>query len=59
MNFPAANMTVCSVNNRYLFKFGGVFDNKKSNNYIERYDSLYNVWININATIETFDPVLT
>lgn len=49
MNQPAAVCSLTTLHNYYIFKFGGLLDNEKLNNFIERYDTQNNTWININA----------
>ena len=49
LNYPACAPSVANLNDKYLFKFGGILGLDQKNNYIERYDPLNNKWKVISA----------
>ena len=53
LNYKCVAASLCSFNNKFLFKFGGLIDGGLLNNQIEKYDELLNKWTVIDAT---FDP---
>jgi len=57
MNHPAASLALCSFNDRYLYKFGGIGEGLEAdggvlNSYIEKYDMQEDVWEIIDPTIK-------
>ncbi|KRX03576.1 hypothetical protein PPERSA_04128 [Pseudocohnilembus persalinus] len=54
LNQRANNPTVCSFNNKYIFKFGGKFDDNKLNQFVEKYDPKINKWQIIQFSCPSF-----
>ena len=57
LNISSGVPGVCSFNDRYIFKFGGITEGLILNNNIERYDITYNCWEIIDAKFDTHDPL--
>ena len=57
LNIPCAVPGVCSFNDRFLFKFGGLTEGLVLNNTIERYDIGMNIWELIDAKFDIHDPL--
>lgn len=45
MNVGCRDLSVCSFNNRIIFKFGGINSDDQLNEYIEKYEPNTNRWI--------------
>jgi hypothetical protein len=47
LNYAATSLSLCTFDNKYLFKFGGIgegYDNNLLSPYIERYDLQNDTW---------------
>lgn len=57
LNNPTGVCGVCTFNDRFLFKFGGLTEGLIINNTVERYDVGMNIWEIIDAKLDTHDPL--
>ncbi len=44
LNNGATSCCVCTFNDKFIFKFGGIGNSKQLNNFIEKYDVSLNSW---------------
>jgi len=62
MNHPAASISLCSFNGRYLYKFGGIGEGVETDggvlsSYIEKYDMQEDVWEVIDPKIKNVNAI--
>ncbi len=53
LNHPASSLCCTSFNDKYIFKFGGIAENRTLSTYIEKYDIAKNIWTDIDPKIAT------
>lgn len=54
LNIKANNPSICTFNDKYLFKFGGKKEERKMNEVIEKYDFDLNEWTIVNPKLQDF-----
>lgn len=55
MNNSASSICCCSFNNKFIFKFGGIGENRLLSNIIERFDIQMNKWFVVDPQISPYE----